>query len=97
MRQMEEQFTSYDFRKMARRSYYPTNQQIMTTMTATSSMGLTPSRPETPADNISINAPRKTDDFTPMQAVPMGRVGRGDSHNHPIGVVNAAHDGEPGY
>ncbi|KAG8833916.1 hypothetical protein FRC17_009875 [Serendipita sp. 399] len=97
MRQMEEQFTSYDFRRMARRSYYPTNQQIMTTMTATSSMGLTPSRPETPADNISVNAPRKTDDFAPMQAVPLGRIGRAD---HQIAVVNAGHDGElqhPGY
>ncbi|KAK7679470.1 hypothetical protein QCA50_017524 [Cerrena zonata] len=46
MRQMEEQFTPYDFKKMQRRSYFPhTNQQIMTTMTATSST----SRPVTPA------------------------------------------------
>ncbi|CAL1714897.1 unnamed protein product [Somion occarium] len=45
MRQMEEQFTSYDFKKMQRRSYYPqTNQQIVSTMTATSST----SRPVTP-------------------------------------------------
>ena len=75
MRQMEEQFTPYDFKNMQRRSYYPHNQQIMTTMTATSSMGLTPSRPETPADGISVGGGRKTDDFSPMQAVPLGRVG----------------------
>ncbi|KII85767.1 hypothetical protein PLICRDRAFT_44166 [Plicaturopsis crispa FD-325 SS-3] len=47
MRQMEEQFTSYDFHKMQRRSYYPTNQQIISTLTA-SSGGLVASRPVTP-------------------------------------------------
>ncbi|KIJ55102.1 hypothetical protein M422DRAFT_57733 [Sphaerobolus stellatus SS14] len=47
-RQMEEQFTTYDFRKMMRRSYYPTNQQLVSTVTATSSSGLSPSRPVTP-------------------------------------------------
>ena len=30
MRQMEEQFTIYDFRQMHRRSYYPHNQPIVT-------------------------------------------------------------------
>jgi len=49
MRQMEEQFTSYDFKKMQRRSYYPHNQQLISTATATSS-GLASSRPTTPAD-----------------------------------------------
>lgn len=45
MRTMEEQFASYDFKKMARRSYYPHNQQqIMTNATGTSST----SRPVTP-------------------------------------------------
>jgi len=48
-RQMEEQFTTYDFQKMQRRSYYPNNQQIISTVTATSSSGLSPSRPGTPA------------------------------------------------
>ncbi|KIJ20761.1 hypothetical protein PAXINDRAFT_165601 [Paxillus involutus ATCC 200175] len=52
MRQMEEQFTSYDFKKMQRRSYYPQNQQIVSSITATSSMGgLVASRPVTPAAN----------------------------------------------
>ncbi|KZT09884.1 kinase-like protein [Laetiporus sulphureus 93-53] len=46
MRQMEEQFTSYDYRKMQRRSYYPQN-QIVSTVTATSS-GPSNSRPVTP-------------------------------------------------
>lgn len=41
-------FTSYDFKKMHRRSYYPHNQQIQSQMTATSSTGFISSRPETP-------------------------------------------------
>jgi len=49
MRQMEEQFTSYDFRNMKRRSYYPHNQQLISTLTATSSNGPQSSRPGTPA------------------------------------------------
>jgi len=48
MRQMEEQFTTYDFRNMHRRSYYPHNQQIISQMTVTSSTGFAASRPETP-------------------------------------------------
>jgi len=48
MKQMEEQFTPYDFKRMQRRSYYPSNQQIISTVTATSSTGLA-SRPVTPA------------------------------------------------
>ncbi|KAI9461434.1 kinase-like domain-containing protein [Boletus coccyginus] len=49
MRQMEEQFTSYDFKKMQRRSYYPHNQQIVSSITATTSTGgLIASRPVTP-------------------------------------------------
>ncbi|KAF8557721.1 kinase-like protein [Imleria badia] len=49
MRQMEEQFTSYDFKKMQRRSYYPHNQQIISSTTATTSTGgLVASRPVTP-------------------------------------------------
>jgi serine/threonine kinase 32 len=42
-------FTSYDFKKMHRRSYYPHNQQIVSTFTATTSTGgLVASRPVTP-------------------------------------------------
>lgn len=76
MRQMEEQFTAYDFKNMQRRSYYPQNQQqIMTTMTGTSSMGLAPSRPETPADSISLAGTpgRKTEEYAPSP-VPMARI-----------------------
>ncbi|KAI0741444.1 kinase-like protein [Daedaleopsis nitida] len=47
MRQMEEQFAPYDFKKMQRRSYYPQN-QIISTVTATSSTGPASSRPVTP-------------------------------------------------
>jgi len=65
MRQMEEQFTTYDFKQMQRRSYYPHNQQIMTTVTATSSTGMVPSRPVTPADGMRLdNTPaRMTEEF----------------------------------
>jgi len=58
MRQMEEQFTSYDFRKMQRRSYYPHNQQIVSSITATTSTGgLVASRPTTPmaADQPTVD------------------------------------------
>jgi serine/threonine kinase 32 len=56
MRQMEDQFTSYDFKKMQRRSYYPHNQHLISTATATSGS----SRPATPAndlraDNVAIH------------------------------------------
>lgn len=51
MRQMEEQFTTYDFKKMQRRSYYPHNQQLVSQATATSS-GLASSRPATPATDL---------------------------------------------
>ncbi|KAJ7224408.1 kinase-like domain-containing protein [Mycena pura] len=51
MRQMEEQFTSYDFKKMQRRSYFPQNQQLISTATATSS-GMASSRPGTPANDL---------------------------------------------
>ncbi|KAH9935881.1 kinase-like protein [Epithele typhae] len=47
MRQMEEQFTPYDFKNMQRRSYYPQT-QIISTVTATSSTGPASSRPVTP-------------------------------------------------
>ncbi|EPQ56369.1 kinase-like protein [Gloeophyllum trabeum ATCC 11539] len=75
MRQMEEQFTTYDFKKMQRRSYYPHNQQIVSTVTATSSTGMTgvPSRPVTPGDfqseqgltanGAAIGVARTTDEF----------------------------------
>jgi hypothetical protein len=44
-------FTVYDFKKMYRRSYYPTNQQLVSQLTATSStgVGIESSRPVTPS------------------------------------------------
>lgn len=42
-------FTPYDFKKMHRRSYYPHNQQTVSTVTASESTGaLVASRPVTP-------------------------------------------------
>lgn len=47
-----DRFTPYDFKQMNRRSYYPHNQQIVSTITATESTGaLVASRPVTPAMN----------------------------------------------
>jgi serine/threonine kinase 32 len=54
MRQMEDQFTSYDFKKMQRRSYYPHNQHIISTATGTSS-GMASSRPGTPANDLRVD------------------------------------------
>lgn len=45
-------FTSYDFKKMQRRSYYPHN-HLISTATATSS-GLASSRPGTPANDLRV-------------------------------------------
>ncbi|KAG6908427.1 hypothetical protein DXG01_004652 [Tephrocybe rancida] len=44
-------FTSYDFKKMQRRSYYPHNQHIISIATGTSS-GVASSRPATPATDL---------------------------------------------
>ncbi|CAK5273911.1 unnamed protein product [Mycena citricolor] len=52
MRQMEDQFTTYDFKKMQRRSYFPHN-QLISTATATSS-GMASSRPGTPANDLRV-------------------------------------------
>jgi len=67
MRQMEEQFTSYDFKTMNRRSYYPHNQQLVSTITAASTSGFTSSRPNTPGETESNSIPqvRSPDDFIP--------------------------------
>ena len=43
-------FTAYDSKKMHRRSYYPHNQQIVSQMTASSSIAFSSSRPVTPND-----------------------------------------------
>ena len=72
---MEEQFAAYDFKKMQRRSYYPQNQQIMTTITATSSTGMVPSRPVTPADRTGVDSvpTRLTDEYAHMPPLPMNQ------------------------
>lgn len=48
-------FTSYDFKQMQRRSYYPHNQHIISTVTATSS-GMVSSRPVTPANDLRVDS-----------------------------------------
>jgi serine/threonine kinase 32 len=66
LRQLDEQFTTYDFRKMHRRSYYPHNQQIVSTMTATSSIGVSASRPSTPALPNGSDPARPTESYSNM-------------------------------
>lgn len=49
LKQLEEQFTSYDFRKTRRRTYYPHNQQLISSVTSATSDLEPESRPSTPA------------------------------------------------
>jgi serine/threonine kinase 32 len=81
---MEEQFTSYDFKKMNRRSYYPQN-QLVSQITATTSSGLDAagsSRPVTPAISVLGGG-----DAVSIAAVPNGypeteRYGQGVPLTH---------------
>jgi len=77
---MEEQFATYDFKNMQRRSYYPHNQQIMTTITATSSTGMVPSRPVTPVDRMGVDSmpARMTDEYSHLSPLPVNQF-RGSS------------------
>ncbi|KAF8507306.1 AGC/YANK protein kinase [Hysterangium stoloniferum] len=54
-RQLEEQFTVYDFREMRRRTYYPLNQQIASHVTSTSDAELESSRPTTPGPFVDAD------------------------------------------
>jgi serine/threonine kinase 32 len=85
-------FTIYDFRAMRRRSYYPHNQQIVTTVTATSSSGMVASRPVTPGDMING---RSDDIVLDSQFIPGVRDEleghSSESHHHP-----PVHIGEKG-
>jgi serine/threonine kinase 32 len=84
-------FTSYDFKKMQRRSYYPSNQQIetqITTMaTGTSSTGAI-SRPVTPGTEIgqmdSMNGStfvrKPSHEPDQREAIPMGDVNNEKSY-----------------
>jgi len=73
MRQMEEQFTSYDYRKMKRRSYYPHNQQLVSTVTANSS-----SRPSTPVPERTDSRMTSVDAIPPLPATKMVPMEKGD-------------------
>ena len=72
-------FTTYDFKKMARRSYFPQNQRIGEITTASSSTGVT-SRPVTPLTDVgqaesALNQklPRQSEHRTPdSETIPMG-------------------------
>lgn len=71
-------FTSYDFKKMQRRSYYPLNQQIVSTITATTSTGgLVASRPVTP---VASDQHATDVDITPAAHDSF----EGDNHHFPM-------------
>lgn len=77
---MEEQFTTYDFKRMHRRSYYPHNQQIISQVTATSSTGFCASRPVTPITPSAKDEQQHT--FPPL---PRDRtLSSHGSHNTPV-------------
>lgn len=69
-------FTNYDSDKMKRRSYYPHNQQLISSITQSSSGQPEPiSRPQTPANNNSVELthptrPRPRDPQTVSLTVP---------------------------
>jgi len=87
MRQMEEQFTIYDFRAMHRRSYYPHNQQIISTVTATSSSGVVASRPVTPGEVINVRNDSIGLDSHSVHGLADEFKGRGfDGHHHHLQV-----------
>ena len=79
-------FTSYDFKKMARRSYYPQNQQIVSTVTATSSTGVV-SRPVTPTE---VGQAESTTGSTLGQKVARQASEPPDVQNIPMADVHVA-------
>lgn len=77
MRQLEEQFSHYDHDKMKRRSYYPTNQHIVSTITATSSTANgQASRPVTPSADDQIPDPHLLSvNVPPLPRIPTEKEG----------------------
>jgi serine/threonine kinase 32 len=74
---------------MHRRSYYPHNQQIITTVTASSS-GAVASRPVTPGDIINGRSDSIALDSHSMQGLPDEYKGpNSEGHNHlPVNDTN---------
>jgi serine/threonine kinase 32 len=81
-----QRFTPYDFKRMHRRSYYPQNQQIVSTVTATfrvSSRPVTPTTIPGDADGAVVDSvngstyghkPHDMDDMMDSQAIPMNDI-----------------------
>ena len=76
-------FTIYDFRAMRRRSYYPHNQQIVTTVTATSSSGMVASRPVTPGDMVNGRGDDIGLDNNFLQGLGKLEGHSSETHHHP--------------
>ncbi|TFK94111.1 kinase-like protein [Polyporus arcularius HHB13444] len=89
MRQMEEQFTAYDFKKMHRRSYYPST-QIISTVTATSSTGPTSSRPVTPATIANDGM----HDYSYNQKPMNDEMGMGMAESHVLEMADLSEKGQ---
>ena len=69
---------------MHRRSYYPHNQQIISTVTATSSSGVVASRPVTPGEVANIRSDSIGLDSHSVHGLPDELKGHGsDGHHHP--------------
>jgi hypothetical protein len=88
-------FTIYDFRAMRRRSYYPHNQQIVTTVTATSSSGMVASRPVTPGDMINGRSDDIGLDSQFMQGLSDELEGRSSEglHHPPVHIGEKGQEG----
>ncbi|RDX54326.1 kinase-like protein [Lentinus brumalis] len=89
MRQMEEQFTAYDFKKMHRRSYYPST-QIISTVTATSSTGPASSRPVTPATIANDGM----HDYSYNQKPMNDEMGMGMAESHVLEMTDLSEKGQ---
>jgi len=69
---------------MHRRSYYPHNQQIISTVTATSSSGVVASRPVTPGEMANVRSDSIGLDNHSVHGLPDESNGHGsDGHHHP--------------
>jgi hypothetical protein len=71
---------------MRRRSYYPHNQQIISTVTATSSSGVVASRPVTPGDVVNGRGDSIGLDSHSMHGLPDETKGHGSEGHHHIEI-----------
>jgi hypothetical protein len=85
---MQNRFTIYDFRAMHRRSYYPHNQQIISTVTATTSSGVVASRPVTPGDLVNARGDSIGLDSHSLHGLPDESKAHGSDGHHHLQVID---------